>query len=326
MSSSVGILSAAMAQTPQVPQTPAESQPATAAEAPAPCTTGPVYMVVSGRTLDARRMGAYSRALLGSGLYPLYGGYYLNSPKPIEIFEGSVVPEFAELIVRFPCLSNARAFWNSERYQRDIRPLRMDPSAGDYTVAVYAELALPAYMAGRVVRPDFKSPFVPESAAAGGPNLSAASPVMRRASIVVTDTARALSLFEATLGFKPGATKALAENSSAPAVFGVQGRGSLRWTTLSAGAEQPDVVGILEAQAAAVPPGQATRSSASLAPPATALVILTRGRLAGLERFITAQRLPVLSRSPLASPIYGEGIELAFRDWDGNLLVVVDFT
>ena len=110
----------------------------------------PVYMVVSGPTLDGRRMGAYAAKLAETGIYAEVGGYYLNAPRPIEIFEGDVDPRHATLMVRFPCLENARRFWNSRVYQETIKPLRLDPPAGDYTVTVYAESDLPEHMRGGV--------------------------------------------------------------------------------------------------------------------------------------------------------------------------------
>ena len=110
----------------------------------------PVYMVVAGVTLDPKRMREYAVALAKSGLYPGLGGYYLNSPRPIAVFEGTPDNNFATLIVRFPCLENAEAFWNSRAYQETVVPLRVNPSAGDYTVTVYSEADLPEYMRGKV--------------------------------------------------------------------------------------------------------------------------------------------------------------------------------
>jgi uncharacterized protein (DUF1330 family) len=97
-------------------------------------------------------MAAYTKALLASGLYAKLGGYYINFPQPLETFEGELPAGHASLIVRFPCLANARAFWNSPTYQKTIRPMRLHPSAGDYTVAVYPEAPPPPYMSGRIER------------------------------------------------------------------------------------------------------------------------------------------------------------------------------
>ncbi|MEL7296070.1 MAG: DUF1330 domain-containing protein [Pseudomonadota bacterium] len=107
----------------------------------------PVVMVVSGITHDRRRMANYARAIAESGLYPSVAGYYMNDLKPVAVFEGSAPDNQSTLMVRFPNLEAARAFWFSPVYQNEIRPLRLDPSAGDYTVTVYRETALPDYMA-----------------------------------------------------------------------------------------------------------------------------------------------------------------------------------
>ena len=120
-----------------------------AGHALAPCEGGPVYMVVAGETHDRPRMLAYGQAIRDSGLYERLGGYYINVPVPVATFEGG--PEsHVTLIVRFPCLANAQAFWYSWEYQEEIKPLRLNPSAGDYAVKVYPQAELPPYMAGRV--------------------------------------------------------------------------------------------------------------------------------------------------------------------------------
>lgn len=110
----------------------------------------PVYMVVEGRTLDRERMIAYGRAIAQSKLYEELGGYYVTIPRPLEVFEGEVAPDYVNLTVRFPCIANARAFWNSRAYREEILPIRQDPPAGDYTVTIYAEAPLREDMVGKV--------------------------------------------------------------------------------------------------------------------------------------------------------------------------------
>ncbi len=114
------------------------------------CDNRPVYMVVAGPTRDRARMLAYGKAIADSKLYEQLGGYYVNVPAPLATFEGTLPKGMATLVVRFPCLANAKAFWYSKTYQETIVPLRQNPPAGDYVVTVYAEAALPPYMAGRV--------------------------------------------------------------------------------------------------------------------------------------------------------------------------------
>ena len=84
----------------------------------------PVIMVISGPTHDRARMMAYGKAIADSGLYQQLGGYYVNLAFPQEIFEGTAPAGYVNLIVRFPCMANAKAFWNSRVYQEKIKPLR----------------------------------------------------------------------------------------------------------------------------------------------------------------------------------------------------------
>ncbi|QUL36985.1 DUF1330 domain-containing protein [Erythrobacter sp. JK5] len=133
---------------------------------PASTCDAPVYMVVEGRTLDRDRMLAYGRAIADSEIYQKLGGYYVTMPRPLEVFEGDVSPDYVNLTVRFPCIENARAFWNSRVYQEKILPLRQNPAAGDYTVTIYAEAPLREDMVGRVgdnrFTADFADPEVPQ--------------------------------------------------------------------------------------------------------------------------------------------------------------------
>lgn len=135
-----------------------QTTPTAAAPAPEPCDK-PVYMVVEGRTRDRARMMAYGKALAQSEIYQRLGGYYITLPQPVAVFEGEVPPDYVNLTVRFPCLANARAFWNSRVYQETILPLRQNPAAGDYTVTVYAEAPLRADMAGKVEAGRFLADF-----------------------------------------------------------------------------------------------------------------------------------------------------------------------
>lgn len=131
---------------------------AQAALAAEPCTQ-PVLMIVSGPTHDRARILAYGKAIADSGLYQKLGGYYVNLAFPQAIFEGDAPAGYVNLIVRFPCMANARAFWFSREYQEKIKPLRQDPSAGDYIVTVYPEAPLRADMVGKVGDNGYRVPF-----------------------------------------------------------------------------------------------------------------------------------------------------------------------
>ena len=112
--------------------------------------TKPVIMLVAGRTLDAGRMRDYAIALQQSDLYPNARGYYLNNPRPVRILEGEPDVNDVALMVRFPSECSAVNFWYDDFYQSEIKPLRLNPSAGDYVVTLYDEASLPPYMAGKV--------------------------------------------------------------------------------------------------------------------------------------------------------------------------------
>lgn len=132
---------------------------AAAAPAPEVCDNKPVLMIVSGPTIDRARMIAYAKAIADSGMYQKLGGYYLNGPTPLDVLEGEPPKGYTNLIVRFPCLANARAFWHSREYQEKIKPLRLNPSAGDYVVVVYPEAAVRADMVGKVGDGAYRASF-----------------------------------------------------------------------------------------------------------------------------------------------------------------------
>lgn len=135
---------------------------AAAAATPAPACNAPVIMVVAGPTKDRARMLAYGKAIADSKLYEKLGGYYINVPRAVATFEGSPPQGYTTLMVRFPCLANAEAFWNSRTYQEDILPLRQGPSAGDYVVSVYPEAPLRADMVGKVGDNAYRAEFPAE--------------------------------------------------------------------------------------------------------------------------------------------------------------------
>ena len=140
----------------------AQALPVEAERAPPPPQSTcdqPVMMVVTGTTHDAARMRAYAAAIADSGLYQQLGGYYINIPVSVANLEGEADEGHTTLVVRFPCLENARAFWYSRVYQEEIRPLRLDPSAGDYIVRVYPEAPLREDMVGKVGDNGFRGNF-----------------------------------------------------------------------------------------------------------------------------------------------------------------------
>ena len=127
------------------------------------CDNQPVLMVVAGLTHDPEAMGRYGKAIRQSGLYAELAGYYLNDPRPVAVFEGEVPDNYVTLMVRFPCLAHAKAFWNSRAYQEEIKPIRTQANAGTYTVTVYREIDPPPHMAGRLEPGGYAVTFGPDS-------------------------------------------------------------------------------------------------------------------------------------------------------------------
>lgn len=145
---------------PTIPSAPQAPLPRSEASPPSDDTCDqPVLMVVAGPTHDRARMLAYGEAIARSGLYRQLGGYYVNVPRPVAQFEGNPPTGHTTLIVRFPCLANAQAFWNSRVYQEEILPLRLNPSAGDYLVTVYPEAPLREDMVGHVGDNGYRSSY-----------------------------------------------------------------------------------------------------------------------------------------------------------------------
>lgn len=123
------------------------------------CDNQPVIMVVNGVTHDRKTMQAYGKAIADAGIYVKLRGYYLNAPLPIAVFEGNAPKNYTTLMVRFPCLAHAKAFWYSDVYQNDIKPMRTKTNAGTYTVTVYKESDVPGYMAGKVEGQTYSETF-----------------------------------------------------------------------------------------------------------------------------------------------------------------------
>jgi uncharacterized protein (DUF1330 family) len=279
------------------------------------CDGQPVIMVVSGHTLDRSRMQAYNAALQASGLYAYYGGYYINVPRPVIVLEGEPEPEAVSLMVRFPCLANVQAFWNSDIYQTKVRPLRVNPEAGSFRVAVYREVDIPEYMLGKVTSSVYLTPQVdPNLTAHSRVSSSSPSPFLRRSTILISDLSRAMTLYRDTLGFTPGTTTSLDAQANADSVFGLTASTALNFTSLSAGKAQPDVLGLITV----------ARLPRRPAPP-NATIVRTFGKATTLPAALERLGLNVHATSALNSPIFGIGSQIAFYDWDNNLIVVTDF-
>ena len=272
-------------------------------------------MIVDGRTIDRERMRIYTEKLLASGLYASLGGYYVNSPRPIATFEGTTGVDHVTLVIRFPCLTNARAFWYSRTYQEAIKPLRLDPLAGDFTVRIYPEIPAPSYMAGKVEGDRYLSAFpaervplvqVMEETAAVHP-----TPNIRRTTLVVANIDRSLAFYSDLLGFTAGAVRTLNTEGSGYLLFDIPRHLRARFVTLSAGETQREILGLIESPSYTSKRPMGDRSAA--------LVVKLPVALEEIVPRLAAAGATVLSPSAAAG-----NKEQAVLDPDGHLVLLYE--
>lgn len=96
-------------------------------------------MVIHSVVHDVARYQAYRSALAASGLIANFGGHVLAVGTRLnaapEMLEGQWPDNRHAFVIRWPCRAAAKAFWDSESYQRDLIPLRA--GAGTFDVALY---------------------------------------------------------------------------------------------------------------------------------------------------------------------------------------------
>jgi uncharacterized protein (DUF1330 family) len=64
-----------------------------------------------------------------------HGGKYLIRGKSANVVSGSLLEKKALIILEFPAMENLRAFYDSEAYQKDCKPLR--EGTGIYDIAFF---------------------------------------------------------------------------------------------------------------------------------------------------------------------------------------------
>lgn len=99
---------------------------------------GHVYMVVIGTITDPAKMAIYAKALAESGLYQKHGGHYHAVGKTLADFEAWPAGQSC-VIAEFPSQAAAEAFWWSDQYQHEIKPLR--DAAGSFQVGLFPAVA-----------------------------------------------------------------------------------------------------------------------------------------------------------------------------------------
>jgi uncharacterized protein (DUF1330 family) len=98
-----------------------------------------VDMVIVSVVQDLSRYQNYRSELARSGLIDAYGGAVLAVGTKLnaepEMLEGSWPADRHAFVIRWPCRAAAKAFWESEKYQKELLPLR--DGSGQFDVALY---------------------------------------------------------------------------------------------------------------------------------------------------------------------------------------------
>lgn len=141
----------------------------------------------------------------------------------------------------------------------------------------------------------------------------------KRQAIVVSDMERALSLYRDVLGFELHSLTQSSADSYSYEVFNIPREATIRFATLDAGAVQIRTLALLEVTGITLEPAAGIRRAAA--------VINANGRYEAIYAAITEMGLERMEPRPLGDPNSprGQGVELGFVDWDGNLIVIYEF-
>lgn len=66
-----------------------------------------------------------------------YGGEYVVRGPADTIQDGQYLAGKAVIVTKWPSLERAKEFWNSEEYQKNVKPLR--DGAGVFDIGLYSE-------------------------------------------------------------------------------------------------------------------------------------------------------------------------------------------
>jgi catechol 2,3-dioxygenase-like lactoylglutathione lyase family enzyme len=161
----------------------------------------------------------------------------------------------------------------------------------------------------------------PAAAADSAAAESYAGSFFKRQVLIVSNLDRALTLYRDLLGFvQDGGRANTSERSSyVYDVLQIPRDAQLRTTTLNAGTRQIRTLLLAEVRGIPVPPLTGPRR--------TATVINANGRfaqiIAGVEKLGLKRMSPHVLDS--VDPKDGRGVEQAFEDWDGNVVLLYEF-
>ena len=141
----------------------------------------------------------------------------------------------------------------------------------------------------------------------------------KRQAIVVSDMERALTLYRDVLGFELHALTQSSADSYSYDVFNIPREATVRFATLDAGETQIRTLALVEVTGVALEPQSGVRRAAA--------VVNVNGRYEDVLAAVDEMGLDRAEPRALGDPESerGQGVELGFTDWDGNLVVIYQF-
>jgi catechol 2,3-dioxygenase-like lactoylglutathione lyase family enzyme len=141
--------------------------------------------------------------------------------------------------------------------------------------------------------------------------------LMKRTALVVSSIDRSLTIYRDILGFQLNAITQSSPTSYSYEVFKVPRDKPIRFATFNSGPDQSRSLAMIESA------GVIHHNNDSVRP--VALVINANGRLDEIMSKVKALGLTTVAPRPLKSDTQGDGIETAFVDYDGHLVVLYQF-
>lgn len=142
-------------------------------------------------------------------------------------------------------------------------------------------------------------------------------PAFKRMTIMVSDLPRAVQLWRDILGFEVTVNPPSKPDSYSYPVFNISKEATIQYAMVSAGPYQQRTLAMAQISGQKVVVNQSPRVAAA--------VINANGRLTEIIAKVQAAGLSVIPPHPLVSATQGTGVEQAFMDWDGHLIVLYEF-
>ena len=164
-----------------------------------------------------------------------------------------------------------------------------------------------------IVQTATPTPAPTPSAAAAAWN----GPSFKRMTIMVSNLDRTVKLWRDILGFEAVINAPSGPDSYSYPVFNIAPGTAIRYAMVSAGPDQQRTFAFAELRGQPVLVPQSPRVAAA--------VVNANGRLAEIIAKVSAEGLKVVPAVVLRSATQGVGVEQAFVDWDGHLIVLYEF-